>query len=272
MNIFLNAQNKLREGWWVLIFFLVLASLLVPLIILSHEQAFEVTLVHQLIIILIASIGCQLLYNKRVNDLFGKINFLWFKELIFGMALGGSLMFIPALLLTLFGLIQWSIYDWSLQTIYTGLMIFGVVALVEEILFRGFIFQRLVGVCGSFVAQAIIAGLFLLTHINNPGMTGTVKVLASINIFIASILFGVAYLKTKKLAMPIGIHFMANFMQGTVLGFGVSGEKDSALLKPKFTSDNMWLTGGEFGLEASLFGLICVIALTSLLYLRNTKN
>ena len=76
--------------------------------------------------------------------------------------------------------------------------------------------------------------MFLLTHINNPGMIGTTKVLASLNIFNASIMFGIAFIKTKSLAMPLGLHFMANFMQGTILGFGVSGNKEQSLFKAVF--------------------------------------
>jgi len=84
-------------------------------------------------------------------------------------------------------------------------------------------------------------------------MTGTVKILASINIFIASILFGIAYIKTNSLAMPLGLHFMANYMQGTVLGFGVSGGKIPSLIKPVFNDTSIWLSGGEFGIEASIW-------------------
>jgi hypothetical protein len=104
-----------------------------------------------------------------------------------------------------------------------------------------------------------MAGYFLLTHLNNPGMTGDIKVLASINIFIASLVFGLAFIRTKSLAMPLGLHFMANLMQGGVLGFGVSGTEQSGLLAPVFSKVPIWLTGGQFGLEASILGLVCVV-------------
>jgi membrane protease YdiL (CAAX protease family) len=96
-------------------------------------------------------------------------------------------------------------------------------------------------------------------------MNGGVKTLASINIFLASILFGFAFLNTKSLAMPLGIHFMANWVQGGLLGFGVSGTDQSGLFIPVFRQDFDWLTGGAFGLEASLPGLVCVLAALALL-------
>ena len=97
-------------------------------------------------------------------------------------------------------------------------------------------------------------------------MTGDVKVLASINIFIASLVFGLAYIRTKSLAMPLSLHFMANLMQGGVLGFGVSGTDQSGLLKPIFAGIPKWLTGGQFGLEASVLGLFFVVVTLILLY------
>ncbi|MBK6989197.1 MAG: CPBP family intramembrane metalloprotease [Bacteroidetes bacterium] len=48
-------------------------------------------------------------------------------------------------------------------------------AITEEFLFRGFIFKRLIESLGEWPAQIIISGLFLLTHLNNPGMAESVK-------------------------------------------------------------------------------------------------
>ena len=67
--------------------------------------------------------------------------------------------------------------------------------------------------------------------------------------------------------MPIGIHFMANWVQGTLLGFGVSGNDEAGILKPQFSQANDWLTGGSFGLEASLPGLIILLAITVSFYI-----
>ena len=127
-------------------------------------------------------------------------------------------------------------------------------------------FQRLIQAFGKWPAQLIVAALFLLTHINNPGMTGSVKVLASVNIFIASFMFGIAFIKTKSLAMPLGLHFMSNFMQGTILGFGVSGDKNPSLLNPISNNSPKWVSGGEFGIEASSGGLFFVFLITIFLY------
>jgi membrane protease YdiL (CAAX protease family) len=74
--------------------------------------------------------------------------------------------------------------------------LFAGVGLTEELMFRGVLFQRLEGELGPIPAQLIVACYFLLIHSANPSMHGTTRVLASINIFLASILFGLAFLRT----------------------------------------------------------------------------
>lgn len=86
--------------------------------------------------------------------------------------------------------------------------------------------------------------------------------------FFASLLFGMAFIRTKSLAMPFGLHFMANWVQGGVLGFGVSGMQQARLFVPIFGEAPVWLTGGQFGLEASLPGLICVVIMLLMLYMK----
>ena len=266
MTLFLNSERKIKNIWWVVIFFILLSAFLFPLIILADRFSFEITLAHQVIMIVVASIICQLLRHKPISEISGSINWIWLKELFTGLIIGAALMGLPALLLTIFGYIHWEKNAFSYSTILSGFTLFMLVAIAEELLFRGFIFQRLIQAFGKWPAQLIIAGLFLLTHINNPGMTGTVKTLASVNIFIASIMFGIAYLKTQSLAMPLGLHFMANYMQGTVLGFGVSGGKDPSVFKPIFEHAPLWLSGGDFGIEASIPGLFFLMLITMVLY------
>jgi hypothetical protein len=55
-------------------------------------------------------------------------------------------------------------------------------------------------------------------------------------------------------------------VQTGVPGFGVSGTEQLGLLKPVFREASVWLTGGQFGLEASALGLICLVVTLILLY------
>jgi hypothetical protein len=272
MNLFLNKENKTRDIWWIVIFFLLLFSLLFPLILLADRFSFQITMLHQGIVISIVSIICQLLRRKPITELTGRINLTWLKQLFIGQIIGAALMLFPVLLLSIFGYVRWEVNAFSFSTICSGFSILLLAAIVEELFFRGFLFQRLIQSFGSWSAQLIVAALFLLTHISNPNMTGILKTLACINIFIASIMFGIAYMKTASLAMPLGLHFMANFMQGSILGFGVSGDKDPGIFKPVFDNTPIWISGGDFGIEASILGLCFVITITIYLYFWNPKS
>lgn len=265
VNLFIDSDRQLRNGWWILVFFFVLAAFLVPILITAQKNNLDVSISVQAIITIVASVICQWLLRKPLAELSGKFNMRWLKELCLGGAIGSALMLIPALILRLFGWVHWQWNPSGLSVLLSSFFLFAEVTLAEELLFRGFVFQRLLAGVGQWAAQLIIAAFFLLTHLGNPGMTGGAKVMASINIFLASIMFGLAFIRTKSLAMPLGLHFMANFVQGGILGFGVSGTEQTGLLIPAFENAPTWLTGGQFGLEASLPGLICVL-LTALMF------
>ncbi len=267
MKLFKTNKGNLRNIWWVVIFFLVLAVLTFPVILFSQQYHWEITMSHQALIVIAATWISQLLRKRSLTEIVGKINFMWARDLFLGIIIGGLLMFLPAAILYLGGWVKWESQPVNMNALLTATTVFISVAVAEEFLFRGFIFQRLISSMGVWAAQLIIAAYFLLIHINNPGMVGSIKILASVNIFIASLLFGFAFIKTKSLAMPLGIHFMANWVQGTLLGFGVSGNDELGLLKPQFTMAPEWITGGTFGLEASLFGLVILILITGAFYI-----
>ncbi len=265
LNPFINSERQLRNGWWILIFFLVLSVILFPALIVAQQNSTDVSIGLQAIIIMLASWICQLLRRKPFVELLGKLNLRWLKEFGLGGLVGSAIMLAPALILWIFGWVDWQWNPAGVSTFLSTMLLFAGVAAAEELLFRGFIFQRLMAGLGQLPAQLILAGYFLLTHLNNPGMTGDVKILAGINIFLASLMFGLAFIRTQSLAMPLGLHFMANLMQGGILGFGVSGTDQSGLLSPVFSKVPVWLTGGQFGLEASVLGLVCVVVTLILL-------
>ena len=259
INLCLNSERQLRNGWWILIFFLVLAAFLIPAMIKAQQNNIQVSISMQTVIIALASLICQLLRRKPLAELLGKFGLNWLKELCLGGLIGSALMLIPAFILGIFGWVDWQWNHGGFSVLFSSLLLFAGVTVTEELLFRGFVFQRLISGLGQWPAQLITAAFFLLTHLNNPSMSGGVNVMASINIFLASIMFGLAFIRTRSLAMPLGLHWMANWMQGGILGFGVSGTQQLGLLNPVFGEAPAWLTGGAFGLEASLPGLICVV-------------
>jgi len=127
---------------------------------------------------------------------------------------------------------------------------------LEELLFRGFVFQRLVDGIGAPPALVLMGALFAVAHWGNPGMEDSTELVASIDTALGGILLGLAYLRTGSLALPIGIHFGWNWMQGSLLGFDVSGFQQAGWLLPQLLDKPQWLNGGAFGPEASVFSVL----------------
>jgi hypothetical protein len=61
INPFINSERQLRNGWWILIFFLVLAAFLVQILITAQKNNAEASIGIQTINIVLASMICQLL-------------------------------------------------------------------------------------------------------------------------------------------------------------------------------------------------------------------
>jgi membrane protease YdiL (CAAX protease family) len=265
-NLFLTSQRQLRNGWWVLTFFVVLAAMLIPLLILTRRQGTAVPVMEQAVVVAAATWICQLLRRRPLTEVTGRFGWRWVEQLVLGGLIGTVLMVVPALFLGTFGFVRWRWSDAGPAGLGAGAALFAGVALAEELVFRGFVFQRLLDGLGEWPAQGILGAYFVLTHSAALSAAGGVRYLAATNIFLASLLFGLAFLRTRSLAMPLGMHFAANFTQGTVLGFGVSGSSDGGVLVPVLGRSPKWVTGGAFGLEASVPGLIVVMVAVVALY------
>lgn len=262
--VFQNAGGRTRSGWWIAVFLVVLAAMVIAAQLAAPHRRLSMPI--QLAMLLAATGLCQLLRRKSLQDVTGRWDWRWLADFAVGGAIGAALMGVAALILVAGGWVSFQPGVAAWAALGGGLFGMIAVAAAEELLFRGFLFQRLIDGLGVWPAQVLIGGFFLLTHLDNPGMTGAVKLWAGVNIFAASLLFGLCYLRTRSLAMPIGLHLMANTVQGPILGFGVSGHAEAGLLAPQLTGTPAWLTGGAFGLESSLPGLVCLLMATVLVY------
>jgi hypothetical protein len=73
---------------------------------------------------------------------------------------------------------------------------------------------------GIIIAVVIPAVFFGLAHASNENATW----LSTFNIVIFGLLFGTGYVLTGELALPIGLHFGWNFVQGFVFGVVAPGK------------------------------------------------
>ncbi len=137
--------------------------------------------------------------------------------------------------------------QFNLSYLLKSVLLFFVVAFIEEIIFRGYILHNLLQDFHKWIALLISSLLFALMHAANPSVT----FFSVCNIFIAGCLLGINYIYTRNLWFAIFLHFSWNFFQGPVLGYSVSGIELKGLLEQTNTGNNL-LTGGVFGFEGSL--------------------
>ena len=125
-------------------------------------------------------------------------------------------------------------------------------AVSEELIFRGILFRWIEEFGGSWMALLLTSVFFGAAHLHNPNAS----YIAAIGIaFEAGVMLGAAYMLTRSLWLPMGIHAAWNFAQGEIYDIPVSGTKVHGLLVAKLTG-NPLLTGNGFGLEASVIAIV----------------
>lgn len=140
--------------------------------------------------------------------------------------------------------------------LFGSTLLFLAAAAYEEVIFRGILFRQLERLLGSWVALALTAAFFGLSHRSNPGATPLSSAAIAVE---AGVLLGAAYAATRTLWLPIGLHWAWNFFEGPIFGEEVSGGAGPHWLVAKISGPALW-TGGSFGPEA---GMVAVILCTA---------
>ena len=131
----------------------------------------------------------------------------------------------------------------------------------EEIVFRGVVYRLLEERLGSTVALILSAAFFGCAHGANPGATWVSSLAIALE---AGILLGLAYVATRSLWVPIGLHFGWNFTEGGIFGAAVSGEHAQGIIAAPLSGSPL-VTGGAFGPEASLAAVAVSLIASALL-------
>lgn len=156
----------------------------------------------------------------------------------------------------------------TLRGVVISFGLFILVALSEEILFRGYVQGLLRNHYGANVAIIHSSILFALLHMMNPGILSTPFTL--INIFLIGIFFAVTREMTGGIWLPIGFHLTWNFFQGNIFGFAVSGT-DSKTIISITSQGNSFISGGEFGAEGSILATM-IILIACIIVIRKRKS
>ncbi|HUP88475.1 MAG TPA: type II CAAX endopeptidase family protein [Longimicrobiales bacterium] len=194
----------------------------------------------------IADMGIPL--NKRVPRQFGA-----------GLLLGTIGIAVGCLVLLLFGALRYAdeggTFGAWLGLTASALWYLLIPAAAEEALFRGYAFQKLVAAFGPWIAVVIASAGFAWAHRNNP----SINAIALANIFVAGVVLSLAFLRTRSLWFATGVHLGWNWSMGALFDLPISGLElfNAPLYEPRDRGP-AWLSGGAFGPEAGLAGLLAL--------------
>ena len=170
------------------------------------------------------------------------------RELVLGLVMGFGLY--SACVLILWALGNYRIdglQDWHI--LLAGMATALATGIYEELWFRGVIFRLAQEWFGSWAALVVSSLVFGFVHWDAPG--ATLQGLVSISLW-AGLLLSATYLLTGRLWLGIGLHAAWNYTQGTVYSGIVSGNAPPEGFVKSTLQGSEWLTGGAFGVEASL--------------------
>ena len=179
----------------------------------------------------------------------------WKYQLLLGAGLGIFVITLAVLMVAALGSYSLQVVPTSPGKVSTVLWILLTAAAAEEVAFRGYPFQTLVQATGKWAAVLLMSALFGALHLTNPDAS----LWSMLNTMLIGVLLCVAYLRSKSLWLPIGVHFGWNLGLGFIYGLPVSGLSIFAVVVKGRAAGPQWLTGGDYGIEASLTGAVAIL-------------
>ena len=282
MNIFTNEkENRLRAGWRLVLQFIVMIVVLFLggfFFQLILPASLTITSVVPFFLGVIVSIWVAASYlDKRpITDYGISFNKTWAREYLYGVV-------IAALAISTVFVIEWwagwvtiTNVGWAADTDIpygVGLTSFFIsmllVGFYEELFSRGYQILNIneglrypaLGKRGAMViAVFLTSALFGVLHLSNPNASA----ISTFNITMAGVALAIPYIVTGSIAMSAGLHFSWNFMMAGVLGFPVSGSEITFTVLEINQGGTQLRTGGAFGPEAGLLGLLGVTIMLGL--------
>ncbi len=178
----------------------------------------------------------------------------WLAKLATGWGLGTMLQLLIFAALGIAGWLTVERADWQPVDFSVSIVSWLIISFNEELAFRGYILQRLAQAWGLPAAVVVSSLIFAMVHVLNPN----VQPLAMVSLFVAGLLLACAYLVSRSLWLPIGLHIGWNLAEMHLLGFAGSGAPEPALLRSVVDGPEV-MTGGAFGPEGGLVGLAATV-------------
>jgi membrane protease YdiL (CAAX protease family) len=188
----------------------------------------------------------------------------WPGEVGLGLAVGWSIALICVLPMVVAGgiaivlVLQPSAWGW----LAADAAFFALLALAEEIAFRGYGFQRFVHAVGPAGAALGFAAFYAIVQALVPGSSR-----ASIAVSVLlSLVLSTAYLRTRALWLSWGINFGWKASRALIFGLSVSGVSNHSPVVQGDPMGPFWLTGSGFGLDGTWVTFVVLLLAWPVVY------
>lgn len=289
-DIFFNRFGRLRSGWRLLlyVFAFIAASFLlvtvlraafffaraaIPSFPYADYLAEIIFRFGTLAAALIAGYLCARLFEGLPWRSLGlTLHQSWVRDLVVGSAIGiGALALAVGVAAAAGGLrFTFAGSDMLLavgRSFVSSAVLLFVAALAEEAAFRGYPLQTLTRAHLVWFGILLTSLPFGFVHLRNPNVVPGVTFA---NTAFAGVWLAAAYLRTRSLWFPLGVHWGWNWALGWIFGLPISGLR--IVSHPILVGQDAgpaWLTGGNYGIEG---GVACSIALVvSTLFIWRTR-
>ena len=278
-QLFFNNARRLRSGWRLGIFVgLFIALMFVATVALRVVYALALNLAPTMrppdhladlvfrLIFLGAALGAGYICARVLEDLRWRslgltLHSKWLRDLIVGSVIGVVTLVIAIAIAFVAGGLSFRLSSAGFSRVLTTLLfsagLFIVAGLAEEALCRGYPLQTFVRARLVWLGILITSVAFGAGHLKNPNAGA---LLAFGNTTFAGVWLAIAYLRTRSLWFPLGVHWAWNWALGALFGLPVSGITRVAP-NPFLVGTDLgpaWLTGAAYGIEG---GVACTIAL-----------
>jgi membrane protease YdiL (CAAX protease family) len=207
--------------------------------------------------------------RRPMLDLGLRINREWWFDLAAGLVIGAFSLTAVALLENGLGWAEFKLIPQN--SLNTPIFVTALLALLnltavgfgEELTFRGYQLTNLAEGYAKragrkkaiIIALSLTSAFFGVAHLLNPNA----GLLPTLNITLAGLLFGLAYVWSGSLALPLGIHIAWGYFEEFIYGYANSGQAPfNSLMTNTVTGPELW-TGGAFGPEGGLLILLLLL-------------
>lgn len=269
-NFFFNQEGHLRSGWRLAIFILAFEILQIAFwlffsfVRLPAGGISDLVVGAGLLLISATLLGwaCGALLEELPFRAFGWTPHRnWLRDFAIGSGIGAASLVLATVATASLRGVSFSFDTAGAapigKTLIFTVLIFLLGAAAEEALFRGYPLQTLTRAKLAWFGVLLTSLPFAFAHLNNPNV---VRGFTFVNTALAGAWLAIAYLRTRSLWFPLGLHWSWNWTMAAIFGLPVSGI-DKFAPAPLLHAINRgpdWLTGGAYGVEG---GAACTVAL-----------